>query len=203
MLLVVSVSSLWLLGMLAAAAHAQDAGRTGGNALRIALAFAAVPPLALWLAPQPNWVGVLVATGAFWRLINGPMPRVGGWLAGASAGLVAALQIAGGIGLELALAVTALALVCAFPWWGAAQPRRWEWLLVGVAVLVPPIGLASDIVYGWQSAAVLSREQASSGTGAGLGPGLGAEAIVPPAWALAIMGAALLAGLARGIWIRR
>src|SRR5690606_23832449 len=50
MLLVVSVSTLWLLGMVAAAVHAQDAGRTGANALRMALAFAAAAPLAIWLA---------------------------------------------------------------------------------------------------------------------------------------------------------
>src|SRR5690606_485867 len=93
MMVLLSVSALWLLGMLAAAAHARDAGLTEGNGWRMAVAFIVAVPLALWLTPQPNWIAVLLALGAFWRLIAGPMGRVGGVLAGASAALVATFQL--------------------------------------------------------------------------------------------------------------
>jgi hypothetical protein len=191
MMVLLSVSALWLLGMLAAAAHAQDAGRTGANGWRIAIAFVAVVPLAIWLTPQPNWIAVLLALGAFWRLIAGPMARVGGFLAGASAALVAALQIAGGVAFWLAVPVTALGLVLVFAWSCNNRFRRWEWVLVAVAIVIPPVGLANDIIYGWQSATVLNQAAVKTG------------AVAPPAWAIAIVGAALLAGLMRGIWIRR
>lgn len=193
MIVLLSVSALWLLGMLAAAAHAQDAGRERANGWRMAIAFVVVVPLAMWLAPQPNWVAVLLALGAFWRLIAGPMGRVGGLLAGASAALVASLQIAGGIAYWLALPVTVFGLALAFVWSGGdTRFRRWEWILVAVAILLPPVGLVNDIIYGWQSAAVLNQQAVES-----------TEAVTTPGWAIAIVGAALLAGLVRGIWIRR
>lgn len=192
MMVLLSVSALWLLGMLAAAAHAQDAGRTLANGGRMAVAFIVIVPLALWLTPQPNWIAVLLALGAFWRLIAGPMGRVGGVLSGASAALVAALQIAGGVTYWLALPVTALGLALAFTWSGDdSRFRRWEWVLVAVAIVIPPVGLANDIIFGWQSATVLNQQAVETG------------AVTPPAWAIAIVGAALLAGLVRGIWIRR
>ncbi len=193
MMVLLSVSALWLLGMLAAAAHAQDAGRTQANGWRMAIAFVVVAPLAMWLTPQPNWIAVLLALGAFWRLIAGPMGRVGGLLAGASAALVAALQIAGGVAYWLALPVTVFGLALAFAWsGGGTQYRRWEWVLVAVAILLPPVGLANDIIYGWQSATVLNQQAVES-----------AEAVTTPGWAIAIVGAALLVGLVKGIWIRR
>src|SRR5690606_4563163 len=191
MMVLLSVSALWLRGMLAAAAHAQGAGRKLANGGRMAVAFIVVVPLALWLTPQPNWISVLLALGAFWRLIAGPMGRVGGVLAGASAALVAALQIAGGVAYWLALPVTALGLALAFTWIVDSHSRRWAWVLVAVAIVIPPVGLANDIVYGWQSAAVLNQPTVETG------------AVTPPGWAIAIVGAALLAGLVRGIWIRR
>lgn len=192
MMVLLSVSALWLLGMLAAAAHAQDAGRTQANGWRMAIAFVAVVPLAMWLTPQPNWIAVLLAAGAFWRLIAGPMPRVGGLLAGTSAALVAALQIAGGVAYELVLPVTALGLALAFVWSGGKlRFKRWEWVLVVVAIVIPPAGLVNDLIYGWQSATVLNQEAVDT------------AAISPPAWTITIVGAALLAGLVRGVWIRR
>ena len=78
------------------------------------VAFAAVLAGALQLGPQPNWIGVLVSLAASWRLIAGPLPRVGALIAGACAGLAAALQIGGGIAIWPAAAVTGGALAIAF-----------------------------------------------------------------------------------------
>jgi hypothetical protein len=188
-----SVSALWLLAMLAAAAHVQDSGRTPGNAVAAAVAFALALAAALWLSPQPNWIAVLLALGVFWRLIAGPLPRVGATLGGASAGLVAALQVAGGVPLWLAAGVTFAALACGFAWGGSARGgiRRRESVLVAVALLVLPLGLLADLVFGWQSATVL---------------GHGASDLIapmPPIWTIVILGAALLMGLVKGFWVRR
>lgn len=192
MMVSLSVSLLWLLAMLAAAVHVQDAGRTVGNALRAGLAFIVVLPFASWFSPQPNWVGVLIALGAFWRLIAGPLPRVGGLLAGASVGLAAALQIEGGIAPWLAASVTALGLACGFLWGGkpvVGGPR--EGVLVAVAIATPPVGLLNDLLFGWHSATMLSRD------------GIEVAAPAPPAWAIGITGLALAAGLLRGLWVKR
>lgn len=160
------------------------------NAVSAALAFAVVTPLALWLSPQPNWVAVLIAAGAFWRLIAGPLPRIGGILAGASAGLVAALQVAGGVTAWLAVPVTALGLACSYVWSGHVG-RFGDRALLAVALATPPIGLANDILFGWQSATMLGRD------------GVEAAAPSPPAWAIGIVGLALAAGIFRGLWVRR
>jgi hypothetical protein len=193
MMVSLSVSFLWLLALAAAAVHAQDGRRTLGNGLRMAAAFVLVTPAALWLSPQPNWIGVLMALGVFWRLIAGPLPRIGGVLGGASAALAAALQIAAGAAPWLAIGLTIVALGGAF-WWGGNRDsgmRRREALLVGIAILLPPVALLGDILFGWQSAAVL-------GQGA-----VDLSASAPPAWAIAVLALALLAGLMKGLWVRR
>lgn len=191
MIVLLSVSMLWLLGMLAALSFAQDAERTLGSGVKMAITFGLVIPLASWLTPQPNWIAVLLACAACWRLIAGPMRKTGPFFAGASAALVAALQIAGGISLWLAIPVTALGLVLAFLWNSGPRSPRWEWVMVGVALALPPVGLANDILYGWHSATVLNQETAE------------AAANTPPAWAIVIIGAALIAGLVRGYWVKR
>lgn len=193
MIVSLSASVLWLLAMLAATVHLQDAGRSPGNGLRAAATFGLILPLASWLSPQPNWVAVLLALAAFWRLIAGPLPRIGGALAGASAGLAAALQIAGGVPWWLAAPVTGLGLACAFAWGGslASSSRPRESVLVAVALAMPPVGLAGDLVFGWQSATMLGRD------------GVDVAAPAPPTWAIGVIGLALLAGLAKGFWVRR
>jgi hypothetical protein len=191
MIVSLSVSLLWLLALLASAVHVRDGGRTRANALRVLVAFGLVVLVAGWFSPQPNWVAVLLALGAVWRLIVGPMARAGGVLAGASAGLAAALQVAGGVALWLAVAVRAVALGLAFLSAGKAArggvPGK---VLVAVALAIPPVGLANDLLFGWHSATML-RDAGKIATP------------VPPAWALGIVGLALAAGLLRGIWIRR
>jgi len=188
-----SVSALWLLAMLAAVAHLRDSGRTLGNALAAALAFGAALAAALWFSPQPNWIAALIALGVFWRLIVGPLPRVGAMLGGASAGLVAALQVAGGVPLWLSAGVTFAALACGFARGGGARGgvRQREMVLTAVALLVLPVGLLADLVFGWQSARVLGHGAADL------------IAPLPPIWTIVILGAALLVGLVKGFWVRR
>ncbi|KPL66892.1 hypothetical protein SZ64_01530 [Erythrobacter sp. SG61-1L] len=193
MLLPLTVSLIWLLAMLAAAVCLQDSGRSLRSAVAAALAFAAVLAVALQFNPQPNWIGVLVGVAAGWRLISGPLPRTGSLVAGACAGLAAALQIGGGVDLLPAAAVTGGALTIAFL---LARPGRGNGQLRGHALILaalgaPLAGLIGDLLYGWQSATVLSQDAAQS------------AAPAPPAWAIAIVGLALGAGLLRGMWIRR
>ena len=188
-----SVSLVWLLGMLGAAAHLRDSDRTAGNALWIGASFAVTMPLASWLSPQPNWIGVLIGVAAMWRLIAGPQPRAGLVIAGASGGMAGALAMAGGIAVIPATGLTFAMLLAAVL---LREKRRasgvkHEVLLILVALAAPLVGLSGDLVFGWHSASMLSREAAAL------------DAAQPPDWAIAIVGAALLAGLVRGIWIRR
>ena len=192
-MLAYAIALIWLLALLAAAVHLRDGGRTLPSALWAAAGFAAAVPCALWLAPQPNWIAVLVTIGAIWRLIAGGGSRSGPLLAGISAGLAAALVATAGIETATAAGLTAAALVAAFalqPGRGKASPRD-EHLLVAAALSLPVAGLSGDIVYGWQSAAML-------GDG-----GITVAAVEPPEWALAIVVLALVAGLVRGLWARR
>lgn len=189
----IAVSLIWLLAMLACAAHCRDGGRTVRAALAGAAAFAASLTLADWLSPQPNWIAVLIAIGAGWRVIVGPSARIAPILAGASAGLAAALAIAAGISAWAAVALTGVALAAAFAAQGkgGAPDTRHERVLVLVALAMPPAGLAADFLYGWQSAAMLGRDA------------IEVAAPSPPVWALAVVGLALLAGIANGARIRK
>ena len=188
-----ALTLIWVLALIAAAIHLRDGGRTVRSALWAAVGFALALPVALWLAPQPNWIAVLVTIGAIARLIAGGGRRGGPLLAGISAGLAASLVAAAGIEAWTAAALTIAALVAAFVMQPAstnASPRD-EHLLVGVALLLPVVGLSGDLEYGWHSAGML---------------GDGAEAVAagePPAWALAIVGLAIVAGLVRGLWASR
>lgn len=194
MLLSLSVSLIWLLAVIAAAIHARDCPRRLAGAFWALGAFIVTLALAMMLSPQPNWIGVLVGVGAFWRLIAGPLPRAGPLLGGASAALAAALAIAGGVSLWLSGPLTLAAFALALGLRGersAARIRELEIVLVVTALGAPALGLASDLVFGWHSATMLKRDA------------IAVIASAPPAWTLAIVGFAIVAGLLRGIWIRR
>ena len=193
MLISYSVSLIWLFAMLAATVHLGDCKPGLRSAVGTVLAFVSIYAAALWFSPQPNWIGVLIGLGAFWRLIAGPLPRAGMVLAGASAGLAASLQIAGGISPWLVLPVTAVALALAFL---LGRPRTEqgslrEKALILVASAAPLVGLASDMIFGWQSATMLSRDAVAAAT------------VETPGWTIAIVAVAVVAGLAKGIWIKR
>ncbi|QKS01194.1 hypothetical protein F9288_17335 [Sphingomonas sp. CL5.1] len=189
-----SVSLIWLLAMLAAAAHMAAARPApAGPALAVAAYMLLLWPACL-VTPQPNWVGVLIGIAAFWRLIAGPMPRAGPLIAGACAALAAALQVAGGLDYRVAGALGLVALLGA----GLAPARApggrvafREHVLVVAALAAPAFGLAGDAAYGWRSATMLNRAA---------GP---PHALAPPLWALAILALALAAGVIKGFWIRR
>lgn len=193
MLLSFSVSLIWLLAMLAGAAALQDCRRGPGTLLAAALAFAATLAMAHYVNPQPNWIGVIVGLLASWRLIAGPLPRAGAWIAGTCAGLAAALQIAGGVSLLLAAGVTGAALCAAFLF---ARPASGNGAMRGAALVAaalgaPVVGLAGDLLFGWRSATMLAQDTAP------------AAAPQPPVWAIAIVVLALAAGLLKGMWIKR
>lgn len=187
------ISLIWLLAMLGAAAYARDADRKFAPGIVTAIAFVFALGAASGLSPQPNWIAVLIGGIAIWRLIAGPSQRAGPAFAGASAGMATALAIAGGVSPWLATALTAGALAAGFAMRGARRSdgHRRDALLILVALVVPLIGLAGDIVFGWHSAAMLNREAVA------------ATMPAPPGWAIGIVAVALIAGLVRGAWIRR
>jgi hypothetical protein len=192
MMLSLSVSLIWLLALLAASAHVQRGSRGATRLLTLALGFGATLLLARFLSPQPNWVGVIVGVTAMWQLIGGPLPRIGNLLGAVCAGLAASLQVAGGVPLWLAGPLAAAALFGAAlllrP--GSARSGVTDVVLIVVALAAPVVGLAGDLVYGWQSASVLG------------GMTLPSVKVSTPGWAIGIVVLALLAGALRGIWKR-
>lgn len=192
MIVTFAVSALWLLGMLACVAFVQSVPLTRAVIIGAVAGFAVVLPLALFLSPQPNWVSVLLSSAIIWRLIAGPSARTAGLLAGLCAALVAALQIASGVSAALAAPVSFVGLAVAFVWGkGGGGGLRWEWVLFACALAIPPLGLINEIIYGWQSAAALKQGATTQ------------NAVATPDWAIALVGASLIAGLVRGLWIKR
>lgn len=188
---VVSVSALWLFALLAAFAFYRDTGlywrgfAAGGGGLALGVVTGTL------LNAQPNWVGALIGLIAFWRLIAGPSRRAAPWLGGLGAGLVAALQANAGVLFWPAVAVTGVALFLAMMLSrGNAANHAHEALLGIVALAAPAVGLSADLIYGWQSAAVLNLDLAAG------------RAPPPPGWAIAIVGLAFMAGLLKGAWRR-
>lgn len=189
-----SVSLIWLFAMLASAAHSAPVRRARHALVAGLAAYFTAFGLALQFAPQPNWIGVVIGVIAIWRLIAGPMPRGGNGLAGATAGLGAALAAAGGLPWQLAAGLGGLMLVCAvvmqrFLTRVEAIPR--EQVLVMTAIGAPLTGLASDLAYGWHSAVTLNHATVEK------------TANALPEWVLIIIGLALLAGLIRGAWVQK
>ena len=189
-MLSLSVSLIWLLAMLAAAVHVRDAESTAKPFALLAAAFTVVLPLAIWLSPQPNWVAVLVTILAIWRLIGGRSARLGPVVAGITAALAASLLVAAGLSLTIAAAVTAIALLAAFLLRGREPGRdgsAHELVLVLVALAMPVVGLFGDLLFGWQSATMLSSAAVELDTPA------------PPVWSIGIAVLAVLAGLFKGL----
>jgi hypothetical protein len=135
----------------------------------------------------------LIGLGAAVRLIAGPAPQWGSLSAGLCVGLGAALHVAGGVPLWAAAALAAAALAAAIVLRRPGGDERNSFrdaALIAATLGAPAVGLAGDLIYGWHSATVLNR---------------GAVVIAPaiPLWALAIVGAALIGGVIKGIWVRR
>ncbi|MEJ2411157.1 MAG: hypothetical protein P8Y48_18140 [Novosphingobium sp.] len=189
-----SVSLIWLLAMLACAAHMAPARLAPSELARAVGAYGLTFAAASFLSPQPNWVGVLIGIAAFWRLISGPMVRIGPGIAGACAALAAALQWSGGLPYWTSAALGVAALLCAGLVLGRVPEGRVsfrEHVLVMAALAAPAIGLWADVAYGWQSATVLNRAAQP------------VAALTPPVWTIIILVLALAAGVIRGIWVRR
>ena len=190
---VLVVSSLWLFAMLAAVAYFRHVERKVAGLATALVAFGVAMADALMLAPQPNWVGVLIGLAAFWRLIAGRL-RADALLAGSGAGLVAALQVAAGLSPWLALALGLAALVAAaLVAWTMAQGGGaiGDIALLCAALAAPAIGLAADVAYGWHSARALNQQVVAQ------------AAPAAPAWAIGLLLLAFAAGVIRGAWTRR
>lgn len=184
------VSLIWMLAMVGAVAQTDSEHVAPVKLVVASGAFGAALFGALMLSPQPNWVGLCVGLLVARRLIAGPDRRLDLPMAGVITGLVAALEVAAGLQTGIAVGLSIAALVAgAFLLRGGAA--RWrEGMLVAAALLAPVIGLASDLTYGWHSAAVLNRAEPL-------------RASVPPGWTLAVVALALGAGLLTGLRKRR
>ena len=178
--------------MLAALGLADMPQRVAGL-LSLAAGFTAALALLTLLAPQPGAVGILVALAAGWRLLRPGRSAADATLAGACAGAAAALYAAGGVNLTLSVALAAgvLGISLLRPFKQSAQHRTGrDLILLLVAPLAAVAGLLPDFIDGWHSAGLLNAPAT-------------APRMTIPAWALAAVIAALLAGLFKGAWIRR
>jgi hypothetical protein len=192
MMLGFAVSVLWLLALVAGFVLFRDCGLSLRTCCAAGAALAIAFGLGIALSPQPNWIGVLVAVIAFWRLIGGAAPRSAPWLAGCCAGLAAALQAGAGVPVWQAGGITTAALALAMVAGRAGRSGlAGEWALVVVALAAPVFALAADLSYGWQSAAVLNTQVVR------------VDAPPPPLWAWIVAGLSLTAGLAIGAWRKR
>ena len=188
------VSTIWLLCMVASVAHSSRKLSGIRDVVQLALGFGLTFAAAIFLSPQPGWIGFLVAVFAGWRLIHRGRPGVDRVLGGVSAGLAGALYA--GHGLNVWIAAASAAAVLAIGVWLAQSPRSSlgqvrAGALATVALAAALVGLAPEVATGWRSALVLNKAPAPAHF----------QAI--PGWALAFVALALAAGVARGVWTRR
>lgn len=186
------VSCVWCLTMLVAVALAARPGLRMGDAMAMAAAFALTLLVSRFVGLQLGWIGVLAGLVAGWRLLHGRSRRVDCSAAGVCAGLAAALYVTSAVSLGLSAGISAGGLIAAV---GLAQfgreARGHELALAAAAVLTPLVAAGPEVMAGWRSAGLLNHaEQAARG-----------QAI--PIWALIFVGAALAAGAAKGLWIRK
>ncbi len=184
------VSIVWFLAMLGAAVLVRDAGRAVATTLWAGIGFVGTFPLALWLSPQPNWIGVLVGVVAMWRVIGGASARFAPILSGSISGLAASLMVAAGAPSTASVAVTVAVLLLASvlrPAAAGGAVATREHVLALIALATPLVGLLADMLFGWQSAAVLNQQEIE----------INAPSV--PAWGLAIVGLALVVGVVRGL----
>lgn len=188
------VSTVWLLCMVAAVAHGGRKLSGVGAVVQLALGFGLTFGAAIFLSPQPGWIGFLVAVFAGWRLIHKGMAGVDRVLAGVSAALAGALYA--GHGLNVWIAAASAAAVLAIGVWIAQSPRSSiarvrDAALAIVALGAVLAGLAPEVATGWRSALILNKTPPP------------AHVVAIPGWALAFVALALLAGAVRGFWVRR
>jgi hypothetical protein len=188
------VSTVWLLCMVAALAHGAERVSSFAGVLQFATAFGLTFTAALFLSPQPGWIGFLAALFAFWRLIHRGGAAIDRTLAGVSAALAGALFAGHGLNVWIsgaaAAALLGLGLMLARSPKASVERMRAPALAV-VAFSAAAVGLAPEVASGWRSAVILNKAVVVT------------PAVAIPDWAVAIVLAALAAGLARGLWVRR
>jgi hypothetical protein len=184
------VSLAWLLAMTTAVLLADASVRRATSLGATAATAAATMLAASWLSPQPGWICILVAVICFWRVVAG-ISKPARLLSGVCVGLAAALHVGHGVSPWIAgLAaggVLIAALVLAPPAFAVVRP----WTLVTIALAAPAVGLAQAVAAGWRSAEALNQNAAE------------VASRPVPVWVMVWVGAALVAGALRGLWVRR
>jgi hypothetical protein len=188
------VSTVWLLCMVAAVAHGARKLSGVGDIAQLVLGFGLTFAAAIFLSPQPGWIGFLAAVFAGWRLIHKGDAGIDRVLGGVSAALGGALYA--GYGLNVWIAAASAAMVLAIGVWLAQSQRPStapvrEAALATVALGAVLAGLAPEVATGWRSALILNKTPPP------------AHVVAIPGWALAFVSVALLAGVVRGFWVRR
>lgn len=190
----VLVSAVWLSCMLAAVVLAMRPAVRATDLLFLAVPFVLVWGLGRVITVQAGWAGVTAAVLVGWRLLQGGSANVDRLTAGLLAGLATALHAAHGVSAPLAAAFS-LPLLAGAALLGRNAPgtRRpaFDGLLVLVAWTAPVIGLAPEVAAGWKAAGAMNL------------PLAGAASKAIPAWSLAFIALALLAGALRAVWIRK
>lgn len=184
----VATAAVWFCALLAAVVVSKQT-----RPLSSAFTFGLVAAVASQLRPEPGWIGLLVALIAGWQLVWPSSPRAGPVLAGALAGMAAALHIGAGVAPALASLAAAGALVAGLVLVrGRALGDRTNASLAISALGALVLGFAPEVASGWQSAQALSQAAATSG---------GTPAAIP-LFVLLLILAALAAGIARGAFRR-
>jgi hypothetical protein len=178
-------------------AHAATAARRGRDLIAFAAGFAiaaiVTTPQRL---PDPAWVGVVSAGAAVALLFRPKLAMACAAWGGALGGMLTAMTEVQGLAPIAAVAAPAL-LAAAGVWLTRVHPRfapdalRDEALLL-VCLLGLVVSIMPGVIDGWQAAANLTIEPATTGPVSPL-----------PMWTVALVGTATALGAVYALWSRR
>lgn len=187
------VSAIWLLCIFTAAALPRSGQGLHYGALLAG--FAVAGAFAFGLAPASGGIGLLAGAVALWQLLS---PSSGRWpdaLAGVLGGLGVFLHallgapVAAAAVPALLLTLLARHLVQADPRFAPADMRTQA--LLGASLVSPVLAAWPALIEGWHSARALNQ------------PLQEAQDPSMPGWVWPVVGLAMVAGIVRGLMVRR
>ena len=193
----ISFHALWMLCACGVVVHATTAARR----VRDLAAFAAGFVVATIVAspqrlPDPAWVGVISAGAAVVILFRPRYAMASAAWGGALGGMLTAMTEVQG--LHPIAAVAAVTVLAATPAWltrtrAAFAPEVLrEEALLGLCLFGLVVAIMPGVIDGWQAAATLTIEPATTG-----------PTIPLPTWTLALVGTAMALGAVYSLWSRR
>ena len=192
-----SFHALWMLCACGVVVHAATAARRVRDLVALAAGFViAVIVASPQRLPDPAWVGVVSAAAAVVILFRPRYAMASAAWGGALGGMLTAMTEVQG--LHPIAAVAAVGVLAATPAWLArvrpafAPEVLRDEALLGLCVLGLVVAIMPGVIDGWQAAANLTIEPATS-----------ERTISVPTWTLALVGSAAALGAAYSLWSRR